>query len=372
MQKKVSAAVRAFGRAHKAGLALLGGGVAVLGVFWAARRSAAAMQWWVKYVSMPVKRFVSALVEPLPFSFCELAATAAILICLVRLVQRIVRAMHRKQAGFAAWVLHVGTAAVWIYAGVCALWGTQYYAPSFAAQANMQAPALSVEQLAATTVWFGEQVNAAADTVPRDETGLFAVSKEKILLNTGHVYDGIVAEYPFLAGPHRSPKPAFYSKLMSAAGFTGYLCPLFGESTLNVDCPAVFLPATIAHEFSHQRGVAAEQEANFVAIRASTTCGDAAYEYSGWLMGYLYLSNAWYSADPQAASENYRTLCDAARTDLADNNAYWAKWEGPVKEAGSTVYTGFLRGYDQTLGMKSYGACVDLLVEYYYPMAQGE
>ena len=79
-----------------------------------------------------------------------------------------------------------------------------------------------------------------------------------------------------------------------------------------------------------------------------------------------------YSADPQAAGENYRTLCDAARTDLADNNAYWAKWEGPVKEAGSTVYTGFLRGYDQTLGMKSYGACVDLLVEYYYPMAQGE
>ena len=192
------------------------------------------------------------------------------------------------------------------------------------------------------------------------------------MLNTGHVYDGIVAEYLFLAGPHRSPKPAFYSKLMSAAGFTGYLCPLFGESTLNVDCPAVFLPATIAHEFSHQRGVAAEQEANFVAIRASTTCGDAAYEYSGWLMGYLYLSNAWYSADPQAASENYRTLCDAARTDLADNNAYWAKWEGPVKEAGSTVYTGFLRGYGQTLGMKSYGACVDLLVEYYYPMAQGE
>ena len=73
----------------------------------------------------------------------------------------------------------------------------------------MQAPALSVEQLAATTVWFAKQVNAAADTVPRDETGLFAVSKEKILLNTGHVYDGIVAEYPFLAGPHRSPKPAF-------------------------------------------------------------------------------------------------------------------------------------------------------------------
>ncbi len=77
-------------------------------------------------------------------------------------------------------MLHVGTAAVWIYAGVCALWVPSHYAPSFAAQANMQGPALSVEQLAATTgVVLAEQVNAAADTVPRNETGLFAVARRK-------------------------------------------------------------------------------------------------------------------------------------------------------------------------------------------------
>ncbi len=70
MQKKVSAAVRAFGRAHKAGLALLGGGGwRRWGCSGPHAASAAAMQWWVEYVSMPVKRFVSALVEPLPFSF---------------------------------------------------------------------------------------------------------------------------------------------------------------------------------------------------------------------------------------------------------------------------------------------------------------
>lgn len=372
MQHQKTVSLKKFCRLHKVGLALLCGGLAALGIFWAARRSRTAMVWWVEAVSMPVKRMISAMVDPLPFSFCELAATVAILLCLIGLVYRIVRAAQHKTAGFMAWVLHVGTAAVWIYAGVCALWGTQYYIPGFAAQAGMQAPALSVEQLAATTRWFAVQVNASADDVPRDENGLFAVSKQEIMKNTDTIYDAVVEEYPFLDGPHRNPKPAFYSKLMSAAGFTGYLCPLFGESTLNVDCPAVFLPATIAHEFSHQRGIAAEQEANFVAVRASTACGDAAYNYSGWLMGYLYLSNAWYSADPQAASENYRTLCAAAQADLADNNAYWAGWEGPVKEAGSTVYTGFLRGYDQPLGMKSYGACVDLLVEYYYPQAQAE
>lgn len=60
-------------------------------------------------------------------------------------------------------------------------------------------------------------------------------------------------------------------------------------------------------------------------------------------------------------------LCGAARADLADNNAYWKQWEGPVCEAGEKVYTTFLQGYGQTLGMRSYGACVDLLVEEFLP-----
>ena len=61
------------------------------------------------------------------------------------------------------------------------------------------------------------------------------------------------------------------------------------------------------------------------------------------------------------------TGCGAARADLADNNAYWKQWEGPVRDTGEKVYTTFLQGYGQTLGMRSYGACVDLLVEEFLP-----
>ena len=56
-----------------------------------------------------------------------------------------------------------------------------------------------------------------------------------------------------------------------------------------------------------------------------------------------------------------------ARADLADNHAYWKQWEGPVRETGEKVYTTFLQGYGQSLGMRSYGACVDLLVEEFLP-----
>ena len=37
-----------------------------------------------------------------------------------------------------------------------------------------------------------------------------------------------------------------------------------------------------------------------------------------------------------------------------------------MREVSNTVYESFLQSYDQTLGLKSYGACVDLLVNYYY------
>ncbi|MGN0975144.1 MAG: DUF3810 family protein, partial [Gemmiger sp.] len=138
---------------------------------------------------------------------------------------------------------------------------------------------------------------------------------------------------------------------------------------LNVDCPAVFLPVTVTHEFAHQRGVAAEQEANFCGIEACVYSDNAVYAYSGWLFGYLHLGNALYQADRDRWAQVYETLCDTAKLDLTVNNAYWAGWEGPASEVGDAVYSTFLQGYGQTLGMKSYGACVDLLVEAYAGVA---
>ena len=356
-------------RRHKAALVLLGLALGGLCLLWAARGNRAWMDAWLAYVSMPFKRAVSALVDPLPFSVCEAAATLAILAALGLLARAVVLAVRGVRNRLGAWLLHFATLTAWVYLLVCAFWGTQYYGATFAEQAGMAAAPVSADALETVAAYFADRANAAADAVPRDENGLFAAERDEILSASAGIYDAAAAEYPCLAGPQRTPKPAFYSKLMSAFGFTGYLCPLFGESTLNVDCPAVFLPVTIAHEFAHQRGVAAEQEANFCGIYAAVTSGDAVYEYSGWLYGYLHLSNALYGVSPQSAAALQQRLCAGARADLADNNAYWAAWQGPAEQVGSAVYEGFLQSYDQTLGMKSYGACVDLLVEKYLPAA---
>ena len=61
----------------------------------------------------------------------------------------------------------------------------------------------------------------------------------------------------------------------------------------------------------------------------------------------------------------YAGLNDLVLCDLAANREYWKQFETPVQEISNTVYEGFLYSYDQELGLKSYGACVDLLVCHY-------
>lgn len=352
---------------HRTGCALLAAGAVAQGAFALLRGSREAMDAAGR-AALAVRGFASALADPLPFSLAEALCTAlgAWLLVMAALT---VRRQLRGDRVLGRRLLALAALAVWIWAGVSWLWGVHYYGSSFSDKSGLAAAPVSAEQLSATTLWFAAGANRAGRQVERDGDGRFSADSAAILAAGGDSLAGLTGEYPFLAGPARRPKPAFYSLLMSAAGFTGYIFPFTGESTLNVDCPNVFLPVTIAHEQAHQRGIAPEQEANFVGVAACLAHPDARWQYSGWLFGFLHLSNALYTADPAAWQQAWAQLEAGPVADLLWNDAYWASFEGPVEELAENTYTAFLEGYGQDLGMASYGACVDLLVARYGPAA---
>ena len=96
-----------------------------------------------------------------------------------------------------------------------------------------------------------------------------------------------------------------------------------------------------------------------------TSCGEAVYAYSGYLMGYIHLSNALYRADPERWREMRQQLAAEVQLDIQYNNAYWQQWESPVDTVSQKVYDAFLKSYGQEDGVQSYGTVVDLLVAYY-------
>ena len=252
-----------------------------------------------------------------------------------------------------------------VYAGFSLLWGVNYYAESFQQQSGVYARESTPEELAQVTEYFARQLADCAGQVRRDENGLFAESRDDIFADSVRVFDGVYDAFPCLRMEDRVPKGVRFSTALSAMDFTGFYFPFTGEANLNIDSPACYLPSTIAHEMAHQRGIASEQECNFIAIAASTTADSAAYRYSGWLMGFTYLSNALYRADPEAWQAVRVLLPDTVVADLRDNSAYWAAFEGLVNDAAQKVYDSFLKSSGDPRGTQSYGTVVDMLMAYY-------
>lgn len=324
-------------------------------------------------ITRPWHSFAARALDRLPFSMAGVLIAAAVLGCLVYLVFCLVTAARR--GGWAVCVYRLVMTAVAlvlaVYAGFCLLWGVYYYTSDFESLSGIRSRPVSAEQLESVTRWFAGLVNEYGGQVARDENGVFDEDMDAVFDSSAQLYDEVERLVPCLAGDGLHAKPFMFSRAMSLVNFTGFFFPFTGEANINVDSPACMIPSTIAHELAHQRGVAAEDEANFAAVLACLENGDPVYCYSACLLAYIYLGNALYRADADAWSEVYATLSDGVKADLRDNNRYWEKYETPVSSVSDTVYTGFLHSYGQTLGLQSYGACVDLLVAYYYDISRG-
>ncbi|MBR1780412.1 MAG: DUF3810 domain-containing protein, partial [Oscillospiraceae bacterium] len=237
-------------------------------------------------------------------------------------------------------------------------------------RSGIAARGATVEELATLTQAFASALKSYSPQIQRDENGVMAEDVKGFFVDTPALYEGIVAEFPFLDAPGRTPKPLLSSRLMSRLDFTGFFFPFTAETLINVDSPACLIPATILHEMSHQRGVAPEDEANFVAILAGIRSGDAVFGYSAALLGFIHLGNALYSVAPDTYYAIRATLNPDVEADLQYNNAYWNQFDTKLDEAvetvSTTVYEGFLHSYGETEGKRTYGRCVDLLVAYYF------
>ncbi len=335
------------------------------------RDNHALMVWVSERLVRPVHRALAVLNDHLPFSVAELLiglAVIAVLVYIIYTIIKLIRCGGRLKRLYAA-VINLLAAGLAVYAGFCMLWGVYYYGDDFMTRSGLKNDNISVEQLETVTEYFVALVNEYSSQVPRDADGNYVADRDAILRRSNEVYANVEETLPCLSCPAVRAKGVYFSRVMSYTDFTGFFFPFTAEANVNTDFPPALFASTVAHELAHQRGVAKEQEANFAAVLASLEYGDAEYCYSACMLAYTHLGNALYSADYDAWKSIYLTLNEDVRRDFAANREYWAQFETPVQKVSNTVYEGFLHSYDQTMGLKSYGACVDLLVNYYYEQA---
>lgn len=159
-------------------------------------------------------------------------------------------------------------------------------------------------------------------------------------------------------------KRVFAPSLLARIGISGVYSPFTGEANVNGDVPAVALPHVLAHEKAHQRGVAPEDEANFLGCLATLASPDATVRYAGLVFAQRQLLRALRRANGGAVDTLVKLRVPGVQRDVDDLTVYWRRYEGRAAEISDKLNDAYLKTNRVEGGVASYGKSVELLMRY--------
>ena len=179
-------------------------------------------------------------------------------------------------------------------------------------------------------------------------------------------YEPVCERYSFVQRLNSRIKPVLASHAMSYLHITGVYSFYTGEANLNVYFPDYTLPFTAAHELAHQRGIARENEANFIAFLVCAESDDPYVRYSGYMNLLEYVINALYRTDEQLYMEFMRSLPDELKGEMRAYSAFFSEFRDSVAaDISDVVNDTYLKLNGSEAGVASYGLVVELAVAYY-------
>lgn len=247
------------------------------------------------------------------------------------------------------------------------LWGLNNYRMPLESNFDYKIEEISIEELEETAVYLLTRIEDVEKHLEFDGKNLpiYKGDMDAIRKNSRIYFNNIAEGSQYLAeGFYSKPKAMHFSEIMSQLNYTGIYNPFTAESNLNVDIPKYKIPFVASHEIAHQRGYAGEKEANCLAFISCVESGDYYFEYSGYMSGLIYVTNAIYREDKEAYFEITDMYSDSLVAVLKDNYEYWEEYRGIASEIGEKNNDRFLKLSGQAEGTKSYGLVVDYLAAY--------
>jgi len=369
-------------RPGRRGLTIVAGG-AWLAVAWGLSHWTYGVEdLYARRVGFWIARAQSAASGFVPFSLAEFVLLGAVVYLVVPNVRDLARAIRRRRgvpaAGLTA-AARVAAFAVLTVSLFYLCWGLNYARAPLAARlgwtpvqpADAAAAARATDEIARFAGELVDAANAAyRDVAHSDDLGRPSARAAGVEgLDT--VFDASYARVQrtlgletALAAPRGPAKPLLASGLVSHLQISGVYFPWTGEANYNRLVPAVTLPHTIAHEKAHQRGIAREDEANFLGYLACVMSDDAYVRYSGYLFGQRQLIGELASRDRPAARALVARRLPGVQRDVDDLVAFWQRYEGEPARMSAAMNDRYLRAQGVRSGIASYAASRNLIVLY--------
>jgi len=185
-------------------------------------------------------------------------------------------------------------------------------------------------------------------------------------------YISLAKKYDFISCFRSNVKPVVASVLLSYLHITGVYTFYTGEANINIDFPDYTIPYTQAHEMAHQRGIAREEEANFIAFLACMESDDPYIRYSGAMNVFEYVVSALYSADSELYGNLMKDTDRRLVGEMIAYNEFYEKYEhSKAADISGAVNDSYLQSQGQQAGIRSYGLVTDLVVAYWKLQSTG-
>lgn len=318
-----------------------------------------------KIVTYPLG-FVTSLI---PISLTELAvvlAVPALIFVIVLLIVKLKKSKMRKKTLLRAGKIFCGTLSfVCLTYMICH--GANFYRYPLEKNMELDTSQKTVEQLykVCTELAKGAAAARAELGTPDDELYTFSESIYTELTRTSSGYDKISEEYGFLKTTVFRQKPVMLSEAWAYTGIVGMYFPFFAECNINTAQPDYAIPFTASHESAHSRGIAFENECNFLAFLSCINSEYPEFRYSGYMEAFKFCSNELYDADRELWNQAQQYCTDGMWLDFIGMNEYIDDHEGEISEVSGEVNDTFITVQGVPEGSLSYSRMTELVLAYY-------
>ena len=318
-------------------------------------------------ISAVGRAFLAKATNVLPFSLAETVIMFLPIIVVLLICGSVIA--NRKSAAAASRYL------CWLFAVITLFYSifvfnfaTAYQGTALEEKLNINRRKVSAEELYQTAVILNGELKKLGGDINYKylSESVMPYSLNEMNTKLNDTYEAVADEYPFLSRLRSNVKYILLSEPMTYTHISGVYTFYTGEANLNINFPDYTLPYTAAHELSHQRGIAREDEANFMAFLICISCEDAYIKYSGYINMFEYVLNALYGADEKLYAEILADIDLAVRHEMIAYNNFFEKYRKSVaSNVSSAVNDTYLKIQGQEEGTKSYGRVIDLAVAYY-------
>ncbi len=328
--------------------------------------SVAFADWFNTTVSAALRTLFNALTSWIPFSVGEAVIWLSPL--LLFLVLR--HAIRRRCDTWRTAMVYVGillSVVATLFSVFVLNFAAGYRASPLDEKLELDRQKVSAEELYDTAVILIDHINRETAEIGFCSDGFsdMPYSMEEMNSHLADAYGVFAKEHGFITHVNSRVKPVLVSEVMSYMHITGVYSFFTGEANINVNFPDYTIPFTAAHELAHQRGIAREDEANFVAFLVCIGSDDPYVRYSGYLNVYEYVASALYRADKELYYKAVANLGREVKAEMAAYNDFYDKYrESTVSQVSGTINNSYLQSQG-TPGTVSYGMVVDLTVAYY-------